>query len=267
MKPKIFDCITFFRENFITNLRFEILNEAVDYFVVCESKYDHKNNKKSLNFRLLNEKFKSKMIYLVLEDKFISSDPWKNQAKQREFLFEGLKIANKDDLIMFSDPDEIPRPESLINFKISSKYGIFLQDCFCYKFNIFNKYETPWEGTRICKFKDLKSFDYMRQNIKAKNLKKALWKFYVEKDICLIQNGGWHFNSLMDAKEISLKLKTFAHENFAGDEYSNIDVIKKNILEKKDLFKRNNLYETIKLDKSFPKYIIENKIKLNEWID
>ena len=264
MKPKIFDCITFFRENFITNLRFEILNEAVDYFVVCESKYDHKNNKKSLNFRLLNEKFKSKMIYLVLEDKFISSDPWKNQAKQREFLFEGLKIANKDDLIMFSDPDEIPRPESLTNFKISSKYGIFLQDCFCYKFNIFNKYETPWEGTRICKFKDLKSFDYMRQNIKAKNLKKALWKFYVEKDICLIQNGGWHFNSLMDAKEISLKLKTFAHENFAGDEYSNIDVIKKNILEKKDLFKRNNLYETIKLDKSFPKYIIENKIKLNE---
>jgi len=267
MKPKIFDCITFFRENFITNLRFEILNEAVDYFVVCESKYDHKNNKKSLNFRLLNEKFKSKMIYLVLEDKFISSDPWKNQAKQREFLFEGLKIANKDDLIMFSDPDEIPRPESLTNFKISSKYGIFLQDCFCYKFNIFNRYETPWEGTRICKFKDLKSFDYMRQNIKAKNLKKALWKFYVEKDICLIQNGGWHFNSLMDAKEISLKLKTFAHENFAGDEYSNIDVIKKNILEKKDLFKRNNLYETIKLDKSFPKYIIENKIKLNEWID
>ncbi len=267
MKPKIFDCITFFRENFITNLRFEILNEAVDYFVVCESKYDHKNNKKSLNFRLLNEKFKSKVIYLVLEDKFISTDPWKNQAKQREFLFEGLKIANKDDLIMFSDPDEIPRPESLINFKISSKYGIFLQDCFCYKFNIFNKYETPWEGTRICKFKDLKSFDYMRQNIKAKNLKKALWKFYVEKDICLIQNGGWHFNSLMDAKEISLKLKTFAHENFAGDEYSNIDVIKKNILEKKDLFKRNNLYETIKLDKSFPKYIIENKIKLNEWID
>ena len=267
MKPKIFDCITFFRENFITNLRFEILNEAVDYFVVCESKYDHKNNKKSLNFRLLNEKFKSKMIYLVLEDKFISSDPWKNQAKQREFLFEGLKIANKDDLIMFSDPDEIPRPESLTNFKISSKYGIFLQDCFCYKFNIFNRYETPWEGTRICKFKDLKSFDYMRQNIKAKNLKKALWKFYVEKDICLIQNGGWHFNSLMDAKEISLKLKTFAHENFARDEYSNIDVIKKNILEKKDLFKRNNLYETIKLDKSFPKYIIENKIKLNEWID
>ena len=45
---KIFDCITFFNENFITNLRFEILNEEVDYFVVCESVFDHKGNKKKL---------------------------------------------------------------------------------------------------------------------------------------------------------------------------------------------------------------------------
>ena len=43
---KIFDCITFFNENFIANLRFEILNEIVDYFVICESKYDHQGRKK-----------------------------------------------------------------------------------------------------------------------------------------------------------------------------------------------------------------------------
>ena len=51
MKNKIFDCVTFFQENFITNLRFEILNKAVDYFVVCESKYDHRGNNKELNFK------------------------------------------------------------------------------------------------------------------------------------------------------------------------------------------------------------------------
>ena len=49
MRDKIYDCITFFQENFITNLRFEILNEVVDYFVICESKYDHRGNKKRLN--------------------------------------------------------------------------------------------------------------------------------------------------------------------------------------------------------------------------
>jgi beta-1,4-mannosyl-glycoprotein beta-1,4-N-acetylglucosaminyltransferase len=34
MRPKIFDCITFFQENMISNIRFEILNSIVDHFFV-----------------------------------------------------------------------------------------------------------------------------------------------------------------------------------------------------------------------------------------
>ena len=127
MVSKIFDCITFFNENFITNIRFEILNKFVDYFVVCESIYDHRGQKKKLNFRLLNPKYKSKIIYIVLEDKFESENLWRNQAKQREFIFSGLKLAEDEDYIMFSDPDEIPNPKVLENFKLKNKYGIFLQ--------------------------------------------------------------------------------------------------------------------------------------------
>ena len=36
-QKKIYDCITFFDENLLTNLRFEILKDVVDYFIVCES--------------------------------------------------------------------------------------------------------------------------------------------------------------------------------------------------------------------------------------
>ena len=61
-KNKIFDCITFFNENFITNVRFEILDPVVDFFVICESIYDHKGNKKKINFRLKNTKFKKKLF-------------------------------------------------------------------------------------------------------------------------------------------------------------------------------------------------------------
>ena len=43
---KIYDCITFYNENFLTNARFEILNDVVDYFIVSESKYDHSGKKK-----------------------------------------------------------------------------------------------------------------------------------------------------------------------------------------------------------------------------
>lgn len=60
MSNKLFDCIIFFRENFITNIRFEKLHNYVDYFVICVSIYDHNWNKKNLNFKLDNKNFLKK---------------------------------------------------------------------------------------------------------------------------------------------------------------------------------------------------------------
>ena len=81
-KNRIFDCITFFDENLITNSRFEILNNVVDYFIVCESKYDHRNNPKKLHF---DSKFlkDDRIKYVVLEHPFPDGrDIWRNQAIQ-----------------------------------------------------------------------------------------------------------------------------------------------------------------------------------------
>ena len=155
MKNKIYDCVTFFDENLQVNLRVNILNKYVDKFVICESRFDHKGKPKDLNFNIekLN-KFKHKIIYLVLEKQFPNTfDPWKRQAYQRDFLLKNLNEANADDYIFFSDPDEIPNPKILINFELKKKYGIFLQDCFNYKFNLYNPNESPWEGTRVAKKK------------------------------------------------------------------------------------------------------------------
>ena len=267
MGSKIFDCVTFFNENFILNARFEILSHVVDYFVVCESIYDHRGQKKKLNFHLLNQKYKSKIIYIVLEDKFESDDLWINQAQQREYIFNGLKLANKNDYIMFSDPDEIPNPKKLENFNLKRKYGIFLQDCFCYKINIFNKYESPWEGTRICKKENLTSINYMRQKVVSKNLKYNFFRFDKEKNIQLIENGGWHFNNLMSPQNISLKLKTFAHSEYAHDIYSSVKVIEEKIKKKTDLFNRGHIYEVRKINHEYPKYILDNLKTFKDFID
>ena len=129
MRNKIYDCITFFNENLQVDLRFNILHEYVDKFVVCESKFDHKGNPKKLNFQLEKfEKFKNKIIYLVLENQFPDiSDPWKTQAYQREYILKNLDEANPDDYIFFSDPDEIPRPEKLINFDLLQILSLYLK--------------------------------------------------------------------------------------------------------------------------------------------
>ena len=264
MKNKIFDCITFFRENLITNLRFDILNDYVDYFIVCESLYDHRGNKKKINFKIDNKKLKEKIIHIVIKEKFNTIDPWQAQALQREYIFNGIKNADDNDYIMFSDPDEIPNPEILKKIILKKKYGIFMQSSFCYKFNLFNKYETPWEGTRICKKKNLTSIDYMRQKILLKNLKYSLLRLDKNKDIQIINNGGWHFNNVFGPKDISIKLKTFAHTEFSKPEFSDTKVIKEKIDKKIDLYNRGWTFKKVNLNKSFPKYIVK---KLNKFSD
>ena len=160
MSSKIIDCITFFDNTLMFELRYNILKNVVDTFVVCESKYDHRNNKKELNFNpsFLSEK---KIKYFVLDKPFPENlNLWQNQAIQREYMLERLNFAEAEDLIFFSDPDEIPNPKTLVNFRLNNKYGIFFQKCFNYKFNLFNPHETPWEGTRVCKKKKFKIYRF-----------------------------------------------------------------------------------------------------------
>ena len=268
MKNKIYDCVTFYNENLQVKLRFNILKDYVDKFVICESKFDHQGRPKKLNFKIEEYKeFKDKIIYLVLDKQFPdTANPWAAQAYQREFLLESLVGMEQDDYVMFSDPDEIPKPELLVNFKLKKKFGIFMQRMFCYKLNIFNHYESPWEGTRITKKKDLKSIDYLRQKIKIKNLKYSFLRFDKEKSIEVFKDGGWHFNYLLKPEAIANKLKTFAHTEFNDKKYTEIKKINYNIDNFYDLFQRGHVFKKIELDKTFPKYILENKEDFIEWI-
>ena len=267
MNCKIIDCITFFDNNLMFDLRYNILKNYVDCFIICESKFDHKNRPKKINFKFKDYYDKKKIKHLIVNEKFPNkNDVWQNQAIQRDYILKNLLEFDSNDYIFFSDPDEIPDPEILKNFKLSKKYGIFFQKCFNYKFNLFNKFESPWEGTRVCKKKNLKYINFMRQKIKSKNLKYYFFRFDKEKDIEIFKNGGWHFNNIMSPEDISLKLKTFAHTEFSSDKFSNIDVIKKKIEKKIDLFERGHSYEKISLDETFPRYLIENLDKYKSFI-
>ena len=264
---KIIDCITFFDNNFMFDLRFNILKDYVDFFVICESKFDHRNNPKKLNFDLSFLK-EDKIKYLILEEPFPNNlEIWKNQAIQREFLLNSLdSFVAEDDYIFFSDPDEIPDPKILKNFQLNKKYGIFFQKCFNYKFNLFNSFETPWEGSRVCKKKDLKSIDFMRQKVRSRNLKYNFFRFDKEKNIEIFKNGGWHFNNIMKPEMISLKLKTFAHSEFSEKKFSDVELIRSKIEKKIDLFGRGHQYKKVELDNTFPKYLVLNYEKYQSFI-
>jgi beta-1,4-mannosyl-glycoprotein beta-1,4-N-acetylglucosaminyltransferase len=268
MTKKIFDCITFFDNNFMFELRYNILKHVVDFFIICESRFDHKGREKKINFIKKKEYDLNKVKHFILEEPFPkNNDPWQNQAIQREFLLKCTDIAGPEDYIFFSDPDEIPKPEILINFELNKKYGIFMQKFFNYKFNLFNAYESPWEGTRVSKKKNLKSIDFMRQKVKSKNLKFSFFRIDKEKNIEIFDNGGWHFNNIFSAEEISLKLQTFAHTEFQDKNFSSISSIKDKIKQKVDLFGRGHVYKNVKIDSTYPDYLVKNFKKYKDWID
>ena len=68
---KIYDCITLFQETLQAELRINILKDVVDFFIVCESNYDHRGRSKKINFSI--EKYpstKDKIIHLILNEPF-----------------------------------------------------------------------------------------------------------------------------------------------------------------------------------------------------
>ena len=82
---------------------------------------------------------------------------------QRNALSKGYEDCSPDDLVMISDLDEIPNPKAIYKFTSKNKYGCFVQKNFLYKLNLLNIDEPRWYGTRICKKKDLKSPQWLRE--------------------------------------------------------------------------------------------------------
>jgi beta-1,4-mannosyl-glycoprotein beta-1,4-N-acetylglucosaminyltransferase len=66
---KIIDCITYFNEPLLFELRLNILEKFVDEFIVCEARYTHAGEKKKLNFNIDDfKKFKKKINYIIIDD-------------------------------------------------------------------------------------------------------------------------------------------------------------------------------------------------------
>ena len=166
---KIFDCTIYYDEDLILETRLNILNKFVDKFVICESTFTHSGQEKKLNFDIKKfSNFKNKIIYLINDTEprniIYSGDKketlenmrpnaMKRIANQREFLLNGLQGAADNDLILYSDNDEIPNPNTLNEDLLKEKISIFEQKLFYYKFNLLYE-KLLWYGTRACRKKD-----------------------------------------------------------------------------------------------------------------
>ena len=151
---KIYDCFMFYDEDVILDLRLNILNEYIDYFVIVESKFFHNGKERKLRFDIEKyTKFRDKIIYIIqdnqpsgiqeilkIDDEGTISAKEINNAllrenSQRNLISQGLKMEADNDLILISDVDEIPNLEKVKLKETKNEILMFVQDIFYYKLN------------------------------------------------------------------------------------------------------------------------------------
>ena len=295
---KIFDCFMYFDEDVLLDLRLNYLNSYVDKFVIVESNYAHSGKKRNLNFDIDNfKKFKNKITYLVFDQEpsgianfdnkdhmdITNSKYFLNAAKrensQRNYILEGLKDAEPNDMILISDLDEIPNLEQNNLNEINNRLIFFKQKLFYYKFNLMLE-SFEWFGTKACRKKLLLSPQWLR-NIKDKNY--PFWRLDTifsrtkYQDIYFVENGGWHFSYLKTAKNIEKKLTSYLHHREYDLKPIGEDGIQKMINNKKPVYnlkvdsKKNKFDggEELKITSTdeLPNYIKNNLDKYKNWLE
>ena len=266
----IYDCFQYYNEETVLDLRLNILNEHVNYFVVVESTTDHQGNNKRLNFNIDNyKKFKNKIIYVVVEDtKQNIKKPHTGQNSlveqhQRNSIMRGLKKCSDNDLIIISDVDEIPDLKKLKYLDQKKRYAVFVQKKFDYKLDLLNTSEGDWHGSKICLKKNLISPQWLR-NLKFKHY--PFWRFDKIRDIQIIKDAGWHFSYLQSPDEILKKISSFSHGERNQEKFKNIDRIEKKIKSQENIFDLGFDYKKVNIDDTYPKYIYDNLNKFKDWI-
>ena len=272
---RIFDCTTFFNENLMLEVRFNILNKYVDKFIVVEAKYSHSGEKKKLNFDINKfSEFKKKIIYIAIDNepndvvyqkkdnsKFekkedMRTNSIKRIAHQRNKIMDYLSEADDEDFIFYSDNDEIPNLENLNFENIQNKILIFKQKLFYYKFNLYCD-RVDWFGTKGCKKKKIISFSWLRE-VKAKKYSFFRFDTFFSKTKCsnvkIVEDGGWHFSQLKTPKDIEIKLLNQEHH----DEYK---FARKNLPSVADLVKRKSIVYDHKAKSTDYKFFNEFKLK------
>ena len=295
---KIYDCFMYFDEDVVLDLRLNHLDSHVDKFVIVESKFTHSGKKRDLLFDINKfKKFDNKIIYLVLgyephgieavndhddhgekSRKYILNAA-KRENYQRNYLSQGLRGADPDDIILISDLDEIPNLEH-VNFRtIKNKLIFFEQQIFYYKFNLCLN-SVNWIGTKACKKKDLISPQWIR-NIKDRSY--PFWRLDTlfsqnkYRNIHFVANGGWHFSYLKNAKGIEKKLKSYLHHREFDIESINVEKIDRMIKEKKTVYNLKVDMRTSKFNQGqnltkvnlnlLPNYIQNNTDKYKMWLE
>jgi beta-1,4-mannosyl-glycoprotein beta-1,4-N-acetylglucosaminyltransferase len=294
---KIYDAVLFFNEIDILEIRMNLLDPYVDYFIVSECDTTFSGLPKKFIFEDNLEKFskfRDKIIHVKnynsekienIENNFLGEkkeildsillkynmikntpqtdngkDYWCRDYLHREYTKLGMENCEKDDIVIFGDTDEIPNLENFKNLKEINENDMycFLQDN--NNFFINNISSTNWKGNIMSRYKNIKDKSLNSLRIEARKED--------SKSFIYLNNGGWHLSFMGGTERVIEKIKSYGHQEFNNP--SILNNVENNIKQNKDLFFRTSRtyrsnteqfyfdnMKKIELNGYFPKNIVD----------
>lgn len=276
----VYDCFQFFNELDILKIRLNVLNSVVDRFVISEATETFSGLKKPLYYEENKElfaEFQDKIIHVVVDDTPKGSE-WGTHERdtfQKNAVTRGLKDCVDDDIVIFSDLDEIPNPdrirEILQNFQEDKIYHFAQRLFYCY-LNMEEisgsllSYAGEFEGVGRKKWIGTKMLSY--KLLREQNLLLGELRFPERKEIGIrVDDGGWHFGYMGGhgekdiRKRVQEKVVSAAHQEYNSKHV--LSNVTDQIKDGKDIFGREAEFVRCEIDESFPEYIREHQKELD----
>lgn len=241
LRSEVYDCFPFFNELDILEVRLNELYDVVDHFVIVENPLTQSGLKKPLYFEENKERFKkfeNKIIHIVGPIREQNS-LWGRENAQRNDIMLGLINAKDDDIIIISDLDEIVKKEKVQEIKemIANKKDPLRLGLTMYRY-FLNRRDMDiniWWLAYATSYKTLKNYspEYLRTG---------------HNYLYTLNDAGWHFTDLGWTKANTSKLEACAHQERNNKKNKNPYV----------LLKKARKGKIVRIDNSYPKYIVEN---------
>lgn len=196
---KVYDSFTFNDELDLLECRLTELDGIADRFILVEATTVQGDGRpKPLHYAENAERFapwKDRIIHVIADDLPPGADPWIREKRQRDWIARGLVDAEADDLLIFSDVDEIPAVPAVRQAIARGGGHLYNQRCLIFAVD----WELPymWQGTASLPVGSVRGSVASVRNFKS--------------SFPLLQDGGWHMTWLGGTDGIRRKLDAHCH--------------------------------------------------------
>ncbi|KAK3335499.1 glycosyltransferase family 17 protein [Cercophora scortea] len=263
---KVYDLMMVNTELDLLEIRMNSSWDEVDYFVLVESAVTFTGLDKPLNLKAnmaTLTPYESKIIYHEIEypPNFEAKTPWTREDLQRNSMLtqvfprlEGNQAPTAGDVIVVSDVDEMPRPETLTLLRscIFPRRLTLGSRFYYYSFQNLHRgaewahpQATYYAGRWTVKPNDLRVHD---------GFFLARWW-----QSATLRNASWHCSSCFGTiDELLVKMKSFVHSGLNAEEFRDRDRIVDRVRRGKDLWDRvGEEFDRVENNTDVPRFLRE----------